>query len=630
MNALKKTLPILFFFCISWIVKAQEIWDFPSSQINQGDYKITDTIYMSPNGNDSQLGSIDQPVATFNKALELLPFGTSGVKGGNAYGLIRLLEGTYELESGFQQPFGQYKKGNTYKHVSIEGVGEVFLKGKGNELIEGHIIRMLGSHVFVRNLHVSHGAIHGVFVNADHLIQDVLIDNVVVDSVSSFSMLATNVHNIRVRNSKFLRGSRIKNDSLLPGPECQWPSGLKFLECKYIEAYNNEVAYTRGEGLNFHNSQYGIAYGNKLYDNPTNLYCDNSARIIIRNNLIYSTPGNETYWKTCPADPVDPDGSTGILLANEGSCGAQSVFYGNCNTNCPFSGKVFPQIDSIFIWNNFLINNGKALSIWQGNTSPLGGTNCVRNVFFEHNTVAGLVGKDKSSPIAPIYSYFASVYNTITGLGYATAENIQVRANLFLMPEEYTNVDLVNIKLHNTFPVPYDITFEENLTNLDDPRLGDSKSVVENTSFMTTTHEDSLDYYFKPCSDNALLIKKVELNDRTPYDYYYDMRTSFSANAGAVNYWEFCSLGYEIHSDKAENPFIVFPNPGTDRINIEYLPHVDMEHLVKIFDVNGRLLGSYTFHNAKEVIDISHLSSGMYFIQIRSKLNKEVLKFIKR
>lgn len=627
---MKRNIPLVLLFLITNYCLSQEIWDFPASEINQGAYKITDTIYMSPTGSDSNSGTIDQPVATFQKALALLPFGKPGINGGHAYGLVRLLEGIYIVDSGLQQYNNQYAKNNTFKNVSVEGIGNVIVTGTNEKLASGHMIKLLGSHVFIKNLTLKKGAIHGVFINAEHVIEDVLVENVVVDSVKSFSMLCVNAKNIRVRNSKFLRGSRIMNDSLVSGPDCQWPSGLKFLECQYVQAFRNEVAYTRGEGLNFHNSQYGLAYDNLLHDNPSNVYCDNSARIIIRNNLIYSTPGFETYWKTCPADPVDPDGSTGVLLANEGSCGGQSVFYGNCNTNCPFSGKVFPQIDSIFIWNNIFLNNGKPLSIWQGNTAPLGGPNCVRNVFFEHNTVAGLVGKDKSAKASSIYAYFASPYNQITGIGFATAQNIQVRANLFLLPKVYSNADLIDIRLHNTFPVPFDIHFEDNLTNLYDERLEGNNTLREDMPTKISLHQDSFLYSLTPCSDNnPLLIHKVALNERTPYDYRYDTRTINSANAGALNFFEFCTLNIDYKKRKVNIPFKVYPNPVSTKLNIQYLGLDHSHYTLKLYNMNGVLIQEEAIQYPNKMIDISKLENGLYFLELHHKQEITILKFIK-
>ena len=90
---------ILLIAAIMWngIMLAQ--FDIQMPVINTGAYAITDTIYMDPNGEDSNPGTYEFPVKTFSIAVQKLPYGTQGINGGNAYGLIMLKPGYYPTHS---------------------------------------------------------------------------------------------------------------------------------------------------------------------------------------------------------------------------------------------------------------------------------------------------------------------------------------------------------------------------------------------------------------------------------------------------------------------------------------------------------------------------------------------------
>ena len=163
------------FFSLSLLhlnqVYGQEIWDFPVIEVAEGEYLITDTIYMAPDGNDSNSGSFDSPVASFGKAISLLPFGEAGVNGGHAYGLIMLHSGVYQVTAGFQQNPNQYESNGTFKNVSIEGIGNVTVQGgKTNyeSLADGHMIHLIGSHIYIRNVKLKFAKLHGILLAASH------------------------------------------------------------------------------------------------------------------------------------------------------------------------------------------------------------------------------------------------------------------------------------------------------------------------------------------------------------------------------------------------------------------------------------------------------------------------------
>ncbi len=72
----------------------------------------------------------------------------------------------------------------------------------------------------------------------------------------------------------------------------------------------------------------------------------------------------------------------------------------------------------------------------------------------------------------------------------------------------------------------------------------------------------------------------------------------------------------------------IFPNPANNILNIKGTNAINA---VTIYDLNGRLLKQLSFPQAKNThqIDIDRLSNGIYFLEIRTGISKETLKFIK-
>ncbi len=623
----------LFILLFAIQLQSQNIWQFPEPLVAAGNYSITDTVFMSPAGNDTNSGTMNSPVATFLKALQLLPFGTQGVNGGHAYGLVLLLPGTYVVSNGFQQPTGQYEQGNTYKNVSLEGIGDVTIQGRQDTFANGHLIRLMGSHIFIKNLKLKYGKIHGVyFSNQTPRINNILVDAVSVDSVMSFSMLFQDVDTILIRNSKGLHSSRPGLDTLTS--PCQWPSGIKFYGCKWAIIHDSEVAYTRGEGLNFHNSEYGLAYNNLLHDNSSNIYCDNSARIVIRNNLNYATPGKEVYWRTCPSDTIPLYGSNGILLANEGACSNGGPTYQFCQSYCPFDNRSYPHIDSIFIFNNFFVNTTSALNLWQGNVDLIiAGYNCVRNVFFHHNTIIGVTGDSTAGNAAMIYAYFPNAYNTVLNRGFSIAENINIHGNIISYDVmKYGGIQPIRVVRDATFPVPFELNVSNNRVIEFDDEFTSTDQVDTALIASVDPAIDSIIKYLQPCPENANLIQPVSLADWIDSDYSYTIRLD-TTNVGALEYVEQCSIDTTPASTFSTKSlkFNIYPNPAENQLICMREGMLESASLACV-DLTGKRHFNIDWPTDKSsiVISVNHLTAGLYFLYYQYQgQTLRSLKFIK-
>lgn len=71
--------------------------------------------------------------------------------------------------------------------------------------------------------------------------------------------------------------------------------------------------------------------------------------------------------------------------------------------------------------------------------------------------------------------------------------------------------------------------------------------------------------------------------------------------------------------------FVVYPNPATNTI---YFTHTDKGDVfsVRIFDLQGREIQN-GMYKSEEMIDISQLSSGVYFVRFN---NLETVKLLKK
>lgn len=563
-------------------------------------------------------GSIHSPVATFQKALSLLPFGTVGVNEGNAYGLIRVLPGNYVLTDGWQQNLNQYQNGGTFKNVSVEGIGEVTIGGSDTVFANGHGIRLIGNHIFLKNLHIHNTKIHGVSIggNAERN-RHVLIDQVEVDSVQSFSMLISTTDTVLIRNSKGLYGSRPGFDTLQS--PCQWPSGIKFYDCKWSTIHDSEIAYTRGEGLNFHNSEYGLAFNNRLHDNTTNIYCDNSARIVLRNNINYADPEKAMYWRGCPADTTKTYGCKGVLLANEGACTVGGPTYVNCESFCTMAGTSHRQIDSIFIFNNFFVNVTPALNLWQGNVDmSIEGHNCLRNIFFHNNTVIGVTGDSTAGIAAMIYAFFPNAYSTVVDRGYAIGQNIQVKRNIVSYDKDkFAQIEPVRIVRDPNFPVPFSMQISDNRWIETDNELSATDQIDPLLPTEIGFSKDEILQELTPCPGKDYLLQSAIAPNWLGSDFADEYRFS-PTNVGALEYASSCpSPSSGLNQLNLDPDFLVYPNPSSGTFTIQ-LNSVSKGEIF-VYSLSGQIIVEGQEIYRKEIIDLGAQPNGLYLVEIRTK-----------
>jgi len=78
-----------------------------------------------------------------------------------------------------------------------------------------------------------------------------------------------------------------------------------------------------------------------------------------------------------------------------------------------------------------------------------------------------------------------------------------------------------------------------------------------------------------------------------------------------------------------KNQISIFPNPATDHITIEFKTDVNKNTTVTISNIQGQQLLKQSISNINTTLDVSGLSSGIYFLRISSDEGFAVKKFVK-
>lgn len=612
-----KILLIILAVIFSVVVEITAQFDIPFPEVAEGRYTITDTVYMSVEGEDINPGTRDQPVRSFSQAMAILPWGTPEINGGHTFGLIRMLPGFYETTNGFHQSNSQWEKDGLFKNISIEGIGEVIIGGTRESFAENHLLRLRGDHIFIRNIKLQFTTGTGLLLNRTPRGQNnVLIENVRVDSVGIFSILVVGVDTILVRNTVSRHASRPGNDSLTT--PCQWPSGIKFLDCRFATIYDSEIAHTRGEGLNFHNSVYCQAYRNILRDNNLNFYNDNSSKLQVFNNLIYNHPDTDlNFFRGCPADTLPIWSGRGILIANEGACtdGFWPSFQ-NCETRCVGAPRTYPNVDSMFVYNNIMLNTGRAISFWEGVTDILG-HNCIRNVFIFNNTIVGAMGMPDAGSTGLVNLFFPS-FNILNNGNHARLENVRIFNNIFSYEvEQWDNLLPYRENFHPLHPTPDAVNMYNNLWIREHDWFGQGDEL--RSSMPGFIHpEDDLQSLLTPCEENYFWVKAADIPfDFVADDYYGNNRRNDESNVGAIEYLKSCHV-VATDETRESGSFVLFPNPGSNLIYLKNRAGF-VDNYYELIDVSGRVQISGHLRGFSQQIDISGLSPGYYLMRIHDR-----------
>ncbi|NRD18782.1 T9SS type A sorting domain-containing protein [Winogradskyella eckloniae] len=117
-------------------------------------------------------------------------------------------------------------------------------------------------------------------------------------------------------------------------------------------------------------------------------------------------------------------------------------------------------------------------------------------------------------------------------------------------------------------------------------------------------------------------INSVQISDivENTADIYFDFNPAITTNTVSTEFVEQLS-----NADHDLNNFSIFPNPTSGFINISSKTAF---HTISVIDINGRNLKEIQFnnHTLNTELDLSHLKSGVYFLNINSNLKTTNVK----
>ena len=104
-------------------------------------------------------------------------------------------------------------------------------------------------------------------------------------------------------------------------------------------------------------------------------------------------------------------------------------------------------------------------------------------------------------------------------------------------------------------------------------------------------------------------------------------QTTFDANRPDLNYYITVTGDHILGTEDINRASIsVTPNPVTDKLAIDIPPHIQWDE-ISIFDISGKIILE---SDSIQILNVSDLPSGMYFIKIRTTQGLLSHKFIKQ
>ncbi len=572
----------------------------------------TETIYIAPDGNDLNSGSYNSPKKTFSSALNSLSFGQVGVNGGNSYGEVIFKTGDYypSGSNSFVQYLSDWRNligGNwVYKNISIRGLGKVVLHG--DSLPNGsQMIYLTGSGIRVRNISIENSKLHGVAIVGSNISHhsNLEIDSVHINGAIDNGIWVTGYDKVLVQNSS-TSNTCLRNYKGIGA--CNWASALRVENCLHASILKNKVYNNWGEGINTSYVKYTNIQDNISFDNYSiNIYCHSSSNAVYSHNLVYNT--DSTFWRYC--HNLGGIAGTGISCANELSCTNACFSYGNsCGSlysccaeldynNPVYKNVVYAQTDSVFIFNNIVLNAG--ISIWD-NFSGFNNYANISNYFISHNTVIGVAGNP---------NILKPLFNISLGTPFVKYQNINIVNNIFSV--DSTNPKITNLNTYvpnGTCNNPWqgETRFSNNLWNKKPTNFGINFSSDYQNSLITNNAIHTNLSLITPNATQSELKQNVPITSYILDDYFHQTRST-NTNIGAIEETSINSI-----DNHDLGTIILYPNPVKDRIFLTQ--SIDKGSII-LFDTQGKIQ-FFIEKFSGNTIDISKLEQGIYFLEIQT------------
>ena len=215
----------------------------------------------------------------------------------------------------------------------------------------------------------------------------------------------------------------------------------------------------------------------------------------------------------------------------------------------------------------------------------------------------------------------ASAIN-LSGLVIDSAIYYEFPENTLLAPQQYFVVAAKPKKFFDRYGMVPSGNFSKNFANSGERVLITNS---EGTIVMDFIYDDNNPWSESPDGDGPSLVSYLTnpVGDPNLYSYW-----TYSGHIHGSPFYEddFSTPVEEIVADNIADAFLVYPNPASDFININYTGTGEGDFTINLYNIGGMLLFSDGYSGKASVsLGSLNVDAGMYFLQIESG-NKLVTK----
>jgi hypothetical protein len=336
--------------------------------------KILPEYFVSPNGNDSNPGTLLLPWRTVKKAAQTVSAGYT----------IYLRGGSYNEAVSF---YTSGTESNPIRIMAYPGENPVFDGDHSFPGSGGYLLSLRGNYLYVSGVEVRNSAYGGIYVYGNY---DV-VDNVYVHHGKGPGVIISHGYHSIVENSRIWRNGLINEYG-----QASSSTGLSAARngVSFATIRHNTVWENWGEGISSFEANQVIIEDNISHDNwSTNIYISDSTNILCQRNFVYMSPGsyiffNGSYMGIMMGDEKYTPPSANITIIN-------NIAYGNMKNLSWFQGVQGGGMNNVLIANNTFVNS---LSNDMGHRNVDIGSGSHQNVRFFNNVIL----QENSLPIEDI------------------------------------------------------------------------------------------------------------------------------------------------------------------------------------------------------------------------------------
>jgi hypothetical protein len=346
------------------------------------------------------------------------------------------------------------------------------------------------------------------------------------------------------------------------------------------------------------------------------------------NEIVFSGNANSFIW-------TNSNINNGLALSGMGNIPDMLV---NNSSNAPINSQV--MVSPYYIWQAMpcpgpsitfnltiypspVVNAGPDQAICNGESTVLTGSGA--------NTYVWNNGVDNGVPFAP----FNSTSYIVTGTdvnGCVNSDTIQINVNT---PSSSTvNINscdsyTLNGQTYNsggiyTQVIPNAAGCDSTITL--DLTLNYSPSTpivtIQNEVNLSTSNNTGVTYQWIQCSDLTAIAGQINSSFNPTVNGLYAVVATNSCGSDTSDCADVSTIGF---FDMKQYQILVYPNPNNGEFYIE-IPSELLGQLLRIVDINGRLIKSIKVNKLVNSIDILDLARGSYWLQIDSQQPIQILK----